>query len=156
TGTADRMVVAQYEMTYPRQFNFDNRNVFNFKLPANTDGNYLQITNFNYGTVAPVLYDLTNGKRYVADISVPTIIKIALEPSSLDRELVLVSEDNSSITSINSLEARNFVNYGAPTNQGDYLIISNSRLFTASDGSNPVDDYRAYRSSPTGGGYTAK
>src|SRR4030095_7713041 len=42
TGTADRMVVAQYEMTYPRLFNFDNQKKFYFKLPANTNGNYIQ------------------------------------------------------------------------------------------------------------------
>ena len=34
----------------------------------------------------------------------PTLIKVALEPSSLDRELVLVSEDNSNI---------NFVTYSS-------------------------------------------
>ena len=103
TGAADRMVVAQYEITYPRQFNFDNLKKFYFKLPANTNGNYIEITNFNYGTTAPVLYDLTNGKRYVADISTPTLIKVALEPSSLDRELVLISEDNSNVNFINTL-----------------------------------------------------
>ena len=75
TGAADRMVVAQYEMTYPRQFNFDNLKKFYFKLPANTNGNYIEITNFNHGSAAPVLYDLTNGKRYVADISTPIIDK---------------------------------------------------------------------------------
>jgi hypothetical protein len=156
TGTADRMVVAQYEMTYPRLFNFDNQKKFYFKLAANTNGNYIQITNFNYGGVAPVLYDITNGKRYVADISTPSTIKIALEPSSLDRELVLVSQDNSNINYINSFETRNFIDYALPANQGDYLIISNSRLFSGSNGSNPVDDYRVYRSSPAGGGYTAR
>jgi len=156
TGASDRMVVGQYEMTYPRLFNFDNLKKFYFKLPANTNGNFLQITNFNYSGIPPVLYDLTNSKRYVADVSIPTSIKIALEPSSLDRELVLVSEDNSNISLINSFEAKNFINYGLAANQGDYLIISNSRLFSGSNGGNPVDDYRAYRSSPEGGGYTAK
>jgi len=87
TGAADRMVVAQYEINYPRLFNFDNLKKFYFKLAANTNGNYLEITNFNYGSAAPVLYDLTNGKRYVADVSNPPLIKIALEPSSVDREL---------------------------------------------------------------------
>ena len=43
-----------------------------------------------------------------------------------------------------------------PANQGDYLIISNPVLYNGSTGSNPVDDYRAYRSSPAGGGYNAK
>ena len=140
---ADRMVIAQYEMTYPRQFNFDNLKKFYFKLPANTNGNYIEISNFNHGTATPVLYDLTNGKRYVADISTPSLIKIALEPSSLDRELVLVSEDNSNINFVTTLETRNFINYGLPANQGDYLIISNPVLYNGSNGSNPVDDYRA-------------
>jgi hypothetical protein len=92
----------------------------------------------------------------VADISTPTQIKVALEPSSLDRELVLVSEDNSNINYVNSLETRNFINYGLPANQGDYLIVSSSKLFNGSNGGNPVDDYRAYRSSLAGGGYTAR
>jgi hypothetical protein len=156
TGAADRMVVAQYEITYPRLFNFDNLKKFYFKLAANTNGNYLEITNFNRGSAAPVLYDITNGKRYVADISSPTLIKIALEPSSVDRELVLVSEDNSNVNFVTGLEMRNFINYGQPDKQGDYLIISNPVLYNGSNGSNPVEEYRLYRSSPAGGSYTAR
>ncbi|MFI5185555.1 MAG: C25 family cysteine peptidase, partial [Chitinophagales bacterium] len=127
-----------------------------FQLPANSNGNYLQITNFNQGSTAPVLYDITNGKRYVADISNPSFIQIALEPSAVDRKLVLVSEDNSNINSIASFQTRNFINYGLGANQGDYLIISNQVLFNGSNGSTPVDDYRSYRSSPQGGSYNAK
>src|SRR4029079_6612619 len=141
TGAADRMVVAQYEINYPRLFNFDNLKKFYFKLAANTNGNYLEITNFNYGSAAPVLYDLTNGKRYVADVSNPPLIKIALEPSSVDRELVLVSEDNTNINFVSTLQTRNFINYGQPDKQGDYLIISNPVLYNGSNGSNPVDEY---------------
>ncbi|HEY2720310.1 MAG TPA: C25 family cysteine peptidase, partial [Chitinophagaceae bacterium] len=154
--SGDRMVVAQYEITYPRQFNFDNLKNFVFGLPANINGNYVEISNFNYGTTAPVLYDITNGKRYVADISVPSLVRIALAPSSVDRTLILVSEDNSNVNSITTIQPRNFINYGLSANQGDYLIISNQVLYTASDGSSPVDDYRAYRNSPAGGGYNAK
>lgn len=155
-NSGDRMDVAQYELNYPRQFNFDNLKNFAFELPANINGNYVEITNFNYGPTAPVLYDITNGKRYIADVSAPPLIKIALEPSAVDRKLVLVSEDNSNINSISSLLTRNFINYGLSANQGDYLIISNQVLFNGSNGSNPVDDYKVYRSSPAGGGYNAK
>ena len=154
--SGDRMVVAQYEMNYPRQFDFDNLKNFAFELPANANGNYLEITNFNYGSVAPVLYDLTNGKAYVADISVPSLVRIALQPSITNRKLVLVSEDNSNLNTIVSFQTRNFVNYGLAANQGDYLIISNQVLYNGSNGSTPVDDYKAYRSSPAGGGYNAK
>jgi len=152
----DRMVVAQYEMNYPRQFDFDNLKNFAFELPANSNGNYLEITNFNYGSVAPVLYDITNGKAYVADISDPSLIKIALQPSITNRKLILVSEDNSNINTVASFQTRNFVNYGLAANQGDYLIISNQVLYNGSNGSTPVDDYKTYRSSPAGGGYNAK
>jgi hypothetical protein len=152
--SGDRMVVAQYELNYPRQFNFDNLKSFVFTLPANINGNYLQITNFSFGSTAPVLYDITNGARYVADISNPSFIQVVLQPSSVDRKLVLVSEDNSNINPISSFQTRNFIDYRA--SQGNYLIISHQSLFTASNGSNPVDDYRAYRSSPAGGSYNVK
>ncbi len=155
-SVGDRMVVAQYEINYPRQFDFDNLKSFVFELPANLNGNYLEVSNFNYGSTAPVLYDITNGKRYLADISNPSLIKIALEPSAANRKLVLVSEDASNINSITILQTRNFVNYGLAANQGDYFIISNSLLHNSSNGNNPVDDYRAYRNSSAGGGYNAK
>ncbi|HMG68372.1 MAG TPA: C25 family cysteine peptidase, partial [Chitinophagaceae bacterium] len=154
--SGDRMVLGQYELNYPRQFNFDNLKNFAFELPANLNGNYIEITNFNFGSGTPVLYDLTNGKRYVADISNPALIKIALQASAVNRKLILVSEDISNLNSITSFQTKTFTNYGLQSNQGDYLIISNQALFNASDGSNPVDDYRAYRTSPAGGNYKAK
>ncbi|MBS1654526.1 MAG: hypothetical protein JSU05_06765, partial [Bacteroidetes bacterium] len=154
--STDRMVVAKCEIVYPRQFNFGGLNNFVFTLPANAAGNYLQITNFNYGSTAPVLYDITNGTRYVADISTPSTVKIQLQPSAVERTLVLVSEDASNITAINSLQTRNFIDYSTTANKGNYLIISNSALLSASDGSNPVEDYRAYRSSAAGGSYNSK
>lgn len=156
TARPDRMFVAQYEIKYPRKFDFDNLKSFAFELPANIAGNYLEISNFNYGSTAPVLYDLTNGSRYVADISNPSLIKIVLQPSATSRKLLLVSEDATNINSITNFQMRNFVNYGAAANQGNYLIISNALLLNGSSGNNPVDDYRAYRGSAAGGSYNAK
>ena len=75
-------------LTYPRVFNFGDAMNFQFELPANPAGNYLEITNFNYGSTAPVLYDITNGKRYIGDISNPALLKFALEPSMVDRKFV--------------------------------------------------------------------
>ncbi len=156
TGSYDRMVVSQYELTYPRVFNLGDTMKFQFELPANPAGNYLEITNFNYGSTAPVLYDITNGKRYIGDISNPSLLKFALEPSMVDRKFVLINLDPSSITSIGAMNQRNFINYNLAVNQGDYLIISHPRLYAGPGGSNPVDDYRIYRSSSAGGAYTAK
>jgi hypothetical protein len=156
TITTDRMVVGQYEIVYPRQFNFGNARNFYFELPANTNGNFLQITNFNYNGVAPVLYDLTNGKRYVGDITNPSLIKFALLPSSVNRKLMLVSEDAGNILTVTSFQQRTFQNFGLAANQGNYLIITSPVLNNGSNGSHPVDDYKNYRSSAAGGSYNVK
>lgn len=152
----DRMVVAQFELTYPRKFNFGNATNFMFELPASATGNYLEISNFNRGGQVPVLYDLTNGTRYVADISNPALIKIELLPSAVDRKLLLVSQAPATIKSVTAFQQRNFVDFSQTANQGDYLMITNKALMNATNGSHPIEEYRDYRSSPAGGSYDAK
>ena len=154
--SVDRMVVHKYELTYPRQFNFGGAVNFEFELPNSATGNFLQISNFNYGSVAPVLYDLTNGKRYVGDISAAPLVKFALEPSSAVRKLVLVSEEAANITTVGTLQTRNFLDYTSPAAQADYMIISHPALFNGPNNTNPVEDYRQYRSSVAGGAHNAR
>lgn len=153
---SDRMVIHKYEITYPHDFNFNGQSNFEFSMEANTAGNYLQITNFNRGSSVPVLYDLTNGKRYLADLTSAPMLKFVLEPSLVARSLVLVNEDAGNISSVTSLQVRNFINYTDVSNQGDYLIISNPILFAGAAGTDPVNEYKLYRSSAAGGSYTAK
>jgi hypothetical protein len=158
TATIDRMCLAQIELVYARRFEFGGATNFPFELPASAIGNYLEITNFNYsGAVSPpILYDLTNGKRYVADISSPGTVKVVLQPSATARKLVLVSQNTSNFYDVSYMQQRNFVNYGLPANQGDYLIITSAVLTGATAGGDPVEDYRQYRSSAAGGSYNAK
>jgi hypothetical protein len=158
----DRMVMAKVDLTYARTFNFpvgDPTSNMPFELPASAAGNYIEITGaFNYGGVnPPVVYDFTNGKRYVCDIiSDPTKAKVLLAPSATTRKCILFSQDASVVKSITSAQQRNFVNYALPANQGNYLIISHPALTNGAGGSNPVENYRAYRSSVAGGSHTAK
>jgi len=63
TTNPDRMALAKMELLYPRLFNFGGANNFAFPLQDGTAGNYLEITGFTHGGVAPVLYDFTNGQR---------------------------------------------------------------------------------------------
>ncbi len=152
----DRMAIAQMELTYARQFNFGNETSFSFDLPANAVGNYLEISGFNFSPLAPVLYDMTNGKRYVCDISAAPLVKVLLQPSTVARKLLLVSEAPSQILLVNSMQQRNFVNYAQAANQGDYLIITSPVIMNGSGGINPVNDYKTYRSSAIGGSHNAK
>jgi len=152
----DRMVVHKYELTYARQFNFGGASNFEFKMPASATGNYLQIAGFDYGSIAPVLYDLTNGKRYVPDISTPGILKVVLSASAVPRRLVMVKQESNNVNSVTILQSRTFINYALSANSGNYLIISDPILFTGNGGANPIEQYRAYRNSAEGGGYIAK
>jgi hypothetical protein len=153
TEPTDRMEVSFIELTYPRKFDFEGRKNFKFVLPARSGGYFLQIANFAYGSVAPVLYDMANGERYTGDISTPGTVKFALPGTANDRQLVLVNEEAANITTVTQLTTRNFVNYTNAANQGDYIIITNSLLYVGSSGNNPVIDYKNYRQSTAGGSF---
>ncbi len=150
-----RMVIHKYELTYPRLFNFGAAKNFEFRLPASASSRHLEISNFAFGAVAPVLYDLTNGRRYVGDISAKPLVKFVIQPSA-DARYVLVNEEATNITNVTAIQQRNFINYADIANQGDFIIISNPLLFNGANWSNPVEEYRIYRSSAAGGGYNAK
>jgi hypothetical protein len=152
----DRIVCGFIELDYPRLFDFDNKSSFAFSLAASTASKYLEITNFNSGGSAPVLYDLTNVRRYVANISAQGKIKFVVLPSANTANLVLVSQSATTATPITVFQQRNFIDYHASANQGDYLIITHPTLQVPFSGANQVDQYRAYRSSAAGGSFNAK
>jgi len=152
----DRMVITHAEIVYPRQFNFLARRSFYFELEPNAAGNYLEIANYPHNSVVPVLYDITNKRRYLGDISSPALTRFALLPSSTKRRLMLTHQQVNIIPTITSFQQRNFINYGIAANQGNYLIITNQALTGATGGTDPVEDYRVYRSSAQGGSYNAK
>ena len=150
----NRIVAHYVSLTYPRLFNFANSSNFSFILPASTNisGTYIEIANFN-STSAPVLYDITNNKRFVAVVN-NGLIKFALPFSSLQRDFILVSQDASAINTITSFTSKNFINFSTIPNQANYLIVSNKLLGINSGGS--VDLYRQYRASALGGSFNAK
>lgn len=151
----DRVVVANLELTYPARFNFNNEKSFFFNLPATDDGNYLEIDNFNYGSTAPVLYSISDGKRYTGDISVAGKVRFVLPPSAIPtRQFLLVNQEGTNTTAINTFQSRNFVNYNLPANQGDYLIVTHNSLLNDGQGNNYIDQYKQYRASAAGGSYT--
>jgi hypothetical protein len=147
----DRMVVAAYSITYARKFDFGGARLFEFQLGANPAGMYLEIANFNAGSAAPIMYDLTNRKRYIGSVS-GGLVRFALKPSFQPRQMVLLNSEAGEIRAVSGLQVRNFVNFSQAANQGDYLLIAHKSLFNSSRG-NPIIAYSAYRSSADGGGY---
>jgi Peptidase family C25 len=154
----ENTVIATLGITYPATFNFNNEKSFYFELAPSVSGNYLLIDNFNYGAIAPVLYDINNGRRYVGDIaSTPGKVKFVL-PSSTDavRKFILNNIESASTNFVNNITSKTFVNYNTTATRGDYIIISNPALYNDGNGINKVEEYRAYRASTNGGGFNAK
>lgn len=158
SAVQDRNAIATMGFTYPATFNFNNLKSFYFELAASATGNYLLIDNFNYGTTAPVLYDINNGRRYTGDVvSTPGKVKFVL-PASADpvRKFILNNIETANINTVSSLTSKTFINYNTAANKGDYIIITNPVLYNDGSGVNNVDLYRQYRSSAAGGSYNAK
>ncbi|MEJ7827744.1 MAG: C25 family cysteine peptidase, partial [Segetibacter sp.] len=154
-NTTDRMVAGFLELNYPRQFNFTNQTIFPFTLPASATGKYLEIT-FNSGGTAPILYDVTNRRRYVADIASAGVAKFVIEPSAIAANLVFISQPATVAKPVSSFQPRTFVNYNTTANQGDYLIITHPSLQAPYTGANQAEQYRAYRNSAAGGSFNTK
>ena len=154
-STFDNLVAGMVHLTYPHSFNFGGAKTFAFNVAASGNGNYLEITNFNSGSGTPVLYDLTNNKRYLANTATPNVLKFKIYGSGVDQaiSLVLVNEDASTVTQLTSFTKKIFTDYGSAASQGDYLIISNAILLA---GDNAVEQFRQYRASAAGGGFGAK
>lgn len=152
--STDRMVVTYFTLQYPRNFNFGGSNNFALTLPPKQDGYYLRITNYNNQGVVPVLYDLTNRKRYKA-VASGTEFRFVLPPSALERKLLLVSQATANINTVNTVETRQFLDYRNPGAVDDslYMIITHPILYAGSSGNNPVADYAAYRESVPGGSH---
>ncbi len=152
----DRMVMGMYELNYPRQFNFGGVSRFDFELPASAAGNNLVITNFNAGSSAPVLYDVTNGLRITAEVLGGNQFRVVLPPSSTARKLIFTSIEAGVIKNATGFSTRNFIDYSNISNQADYLIISNPLIYFDQNGINQVEQYRLYRSSADGGSFNTK
>ncbi len=156
---SDRVVVARLGITYPATFNFNNQKEFYFELAASATGNYLEIENFNHGGLAPILYDMTDGRRYSGEIlSTPGKVKFVLPASSQPtRRFRLMTSEAASINTVGAIGgSKIFINFGTAANQADYLIISNPLLYNDGSGNNFVEQYRAYRNTAIGGGFNAK
>ena len=148
---SDRITLGKYTLVYPRKFDFGGNGLFEFTLPGTSVGNYLEITNFRNNAVAPFLYELTEGRRYVADMTVPGKFRFAL-PAGGTRNFVMMDASTSAVKIVGEMTKRNFVDYAASSRQGNYLMIAHSSLSASSNG-DAIQNYKNYRASNEGGKY---
>ncbi len=150
----DRQGIAFFRLTYPSEFNFDNRDQFQFSIEASTTDKYIEIQNFNATGASPILYDLTNNITITTTYDATNnLVQFLLPPSNEKRQLLLFNP-SSAIQNVTSLIPTNFVNFAQM--DGNYIVISNKRLYNdPNNGTNWAQKYVDYRSSVTGGGYNA-
>jgi len=140
-GNSDKNSISVVTVKYPREFNFGGEAVFKFSMVYG-DRRFIEVENFNGDGGSVYLYDITN-KRRIECFWDGDKVYIELPSSALDMELVLVNENHT--TPIPGLSATNFLDY--TVDRGDYIIISNDKLFNDSKGNDPVFDYATYRAS---------
>ncbi|MCP3931558.1 MAG: hypothetical protein GY705_20935 [Bacteroidetes bacterium] len=146
----DKFRVSNIILEYPAIFNFSNENYFEFSLPGNSQRQYLEISNFNSEGQEAILFDLTNNMRLVAEQSESKIIAV-LPPATGDRQLSLINSNAFKIPA--AISTTDFIDFS--NKEGNYIILSNSKLFDDGNGNNYVQDYADYRSTELGGGYDA-
>ncbi len=148
----DANVVMRLNLLYPRQFYNNTQFPLIVTIPANTNGNHIRLAGLNNGATVPVLYDLTNLKRYVGIIK-PDTSMFAINGSGTERTLVMGSQVANHLRNVAAFKVIQFTDFSKPENQGNYMIITHNMLRVGED---YVEKYRTYRSSFLGGGYKAK
>ncbi|MBS1584309.1 MAG: hypothetical protein JSS82_01985 [Bacteroidetes bacterium] len=142
------------QIRYPHDFNMNFGDYSSFALPASTNSQYLEFLNFNHGGIGPRLYDLNNRKWYTGNIDTLGKTRFYIEPSLTERSFVLFASASSHINNLQAVMAIHFTNYTSAAQEANYLIVTNKALRDY-QGHDYVQDYKDYRSSATGGGYTA-
>ena len=153
TASNENVTVNQLKFSYPRQLFNNLQNPLQITLPANNLGNHLRIQGLPNGNIQPVLYDLTQLKRYTGIIK-PDSSLFVIDPSAEERTLVIGTQVISHVRNITSFKKVNFVDFSNPANQSDYLILSHFLLMGGTI--NQVEEYANYRRSFPGGDYNAK
>ena len=155
----DRTSVSMVELIYPSQFNFSNKNKLLFAIEGTTGDKYMEIDNFAFGGASPILYDLNNNRRIVGVVpgsGQPLAFRVPSAPSSSGlRKLYLTSQSAIITVQAGSLQRVRFTRYDLLNNQGNYIILTHSKLLS-DGGNNYIGAYAKYRGSQDGGNFSVK
>jgi hypothetical protein len=138
----DNNVIAYIKLTYPRTPDALGGSIIEpFTMVGSTGSSYLKIQ--NYGKSMPIIYDFTNNTRIVATKSGTDAQ--AMIPNGGTTKRLYVADETDARTA--ALAPVTFMNINAANNY-KYLIITHDKLLPA------ANNYKNYRSSAAGGGYS--
>ncbi len=148
-SSTDRHRLANASLTYARQFDFLNNNLFFFEMPINPGRRFLKIDNFKHDNQLVEVFDLMHNTKYTTSI-VNNQVQVLLNPIDVKTKYIITSESAKKQVSVLSLFTPEVIN-----DEGiEYLIITNNIL--RNNGIDYVQEYADYRSSSVGGGYKTK
>jgi hypothetical protein len=142
----DRNILAVVDLNYPREFDFDNENYFEFFMGASGTEKRVEISDFDGGDQA-LVYDPATGSRIIPE-EIDGKYSFIVPISSIDRNIIVYNSQEAHKPVID-IEKIDFVDYSQMDH--DYLIISHPRLMEG-----PVDkvsEYADYRASAAGGSF---
>ncbi|MCZ2100501.1 MAG: C25 family cysteine peptidase [Chitinophagales bacterium] len=145
-STTDRHRVAYASLLYARQFEFQNKNTFQFSLSESNTQRLLKINAFKHDNQQVFVYDPIHQIRYSAAV-INNQVQVLLSPvGSFTTYHMSSTSGVKSVIDMHTIKAQSFADQGT-----DYLIITNHALRNA--GLDYVQDYADYRSSAIGGNY---
>lgn len=158
TSSVDNNAIAYAELTYQKNFDFNNRTRYKFAISGSTGPKYIEIINYNDESTDPILYDFTNQLRIVGTQgSNPHRFKLpGVSTATNLRELFITSQSTSNIVTITTLEPVNFINYGIFPMEANFIIISHPSLFNDGTGTDWVGEYAKYRQTLAGGSWITR
>jgi len=140
---------------YPHTYDLENASVFKMYVQDDSQGKTrMDISNFNGGSAAPVMYDLTNHKR-ITVVSSGNIFQALVDNDGQAQAKVCFISSSSQIQNVNSVSGINYVsnnfgyfnNYLQSQNIKDsaFIIVSHKSLWSQALA------YKAYRDITTSG-----
>ena len=131
----NRQAISNVWLNYRHGYDFQNQNQFTWTVDE-PDALYFEIDNF--GGTAPVLYDLTNGTRTVAEVD-GGLVKVTLPAGDSPRRLVLVGENG--IATASAPVAHQFTDYRSMDAE---MVLLTHPFFLNAPG-DPIGQYVNYR-----------
>ena len=151
-GNLDKHGISIVKLKYRRNFDFDNQNQFIFNVASSGNDKFLEIDNFDAGGQNPILYDITNNIRIETTLSANQV-KVKIPGSATERKMILYNPTSG----VNlSTTMAPFTPIDFNQTEGEFIIITNERLFDDGSGNNYIQEYANYRASAQGGGFNTK
>lgn len=150
-GSDDKNTIANSVIKYSREFDFDNKNEYQFTLSPSNQTRYVEIKNFDNSTNNISIIDITNDIRYIPIVE-DDILKLIIPSTAVTITYKVVND--SAIKSVNSISVSPMTNYAEMN--GIKFIIYTSKVFdkSSNDGINYLRAYADHRASENGGSLT--